>query len=172
MSDAEAAKAIAARIASYLAAVHPDEPNPDDLAWVVIHTLKQAGIYGHSSHSGRSDAYERGEQQVLVLPDQNDGIRVIVCAGEFDQQTLGAIHEAGAAAIPDPAIRRIVLDVSRITFADSSMLNEMFRLRRGSDLVLVGPLPASLERVLELTQAHTLFQVVQSIEEARTTDAR
>ncbi|MEU9028646.1 STAS domain-containing protein [Streptomyces sp. NPDC048383] len=169
MSDAEAAEAIAARINSYLAAVHPNKPNPDDLAWAIVHTLKQAGIHGHTSHN---DTHERGHQQVLPLPDQNDAVRVIVCTGEFDQRTLGPVHEAGTAALTDPAIRRIVLDVSRITFADSSMLNEMFRLRRGSDLILVGPLPNSLQRVLELTQALPLFPVTHSIEEARTIEAR
>ncbi|MFF3015384.1 STAS domain-containing protein [Streptomyces sp. NPDC057939] len=169
MSDAEIAKAIAALITSYLAAIHPNKPNPDDLAWTIVHTLKQAGIHGHTSHN---DARERGEQQVLALPDQNDAIRVIVCAGEFDQRTLGPVHEAGTAALTDPAIQRIVLDVSRITFADSSMLNEMFRLRRGSDLILVGPLPTSLHRVLELTQALPLFPVTHTIEEARTTKGR
>ncbi|MFD3680432.1 STAS domain-containing protein [Streptomyces sp. NPDC058613] len=168
MSDAKAAKAIAARIASYLAAVHPDEANPDDLAWAIVHTLKQAGLYGHTDRSGRSDTNEPGEQQVLALPDQNDGARVIVCAGQFDQQTLGPLSEAGAKATADPTIRRIILDISRITFADSSMLNEMFRLRRNNDLILVGPLPPSLERVLELTQARALFQVAESIETART----
>ncbi|MGW7313538.1 STAS domain-containing protein [Streptomyces sp. NPDC054865] len=169
MSDAETAKTIAARIASYLAAVHPNEPNPDDLAWAIVHTLKQAGIHGHSSHN---DTHEPGDQQVLSLPDRNDAIRVIVCAGEFDQRTLGPVHEAGTAALADPEIGRIILDVSRITFADSSMLNEMFRLRRGSDLILVGPLPNSLHRVLELTQALTLFHIAPSIEEARATATR
>lgn len=46
------------------------------------------------------------------------------------------------------------------------MLNEMFRLRRNSRLVLIGPLPTSLERVLELTQARALFHVADSIEAA------
>ncbi|MGW6824247.1 STAS domain-containing protein [Streptomyces sp. NPDC055005] len=169
MSDAEAAQAIAARIASYLAAIHPAEPNPDDLAWAIVHTLKQAGLYGHSTYS---NTHEQGEQQLLTLPDQNDAIRVIVCAGEFDQRTLGPLHEAGNAALTDPTIQRIVLDVSRITFADSSMLNEMFRLRRAGDLVLVGPLPPSLARVLELTQAFPLFHITHTIDEARTTTTR
>ncbi|MFD3328356.1 STAS domain-containing protein [Streptomyces sp. NPDC058701] len=168
MSDAKAAKAIAAQIASYLAAVHPDEPDPDDLAWAIIHTLKQAGLYGHTDYSGRSDTNEPGEQHVLALPDQDDGVRVIVCVGQFDQQTLGPFGEAGAKATADPTIRRIVLDVSRITFADSSMLNEMFRLRRNTDLILVGPLPPSLERVLELIQARALFPAAESIQTART----
>ncbi|MGW7460662.1 STAS domain-containing protein [Streptomyces sp. NPDC054797] len=166
MSDAETAKVVAIRIATYLAAVHPDAPNPDDLAWIIVHELNQAGLLATSGP--RPDAEEKAPaaQQVLALPDRNDGARVIVCAGEFDQRTLDAVEEAGTAAITDPDIRRIVLDVSRVTFADSSMLNEMFRLRRNSNLVLVGPLPNSLARVLELTQALALFHVADTIEEA------
>ncbi|MFJ7270419.1 STAS domain-containing protein [Streptomyces sp. NPDC099050] len=165
MSDAETAKVIATRIAAYLAAVHPDALNPDDLAWLIVRELNQVGLLGSSP---RPDAKEKtpGTQQVLALPDRGDGARVIVCVGEFDQRTLQVVQEAGTAAITDPDIRRIILDVSRVTFADSSMLNEMFRLRRSRHLVLVGPLPNSLARVLELTQARALFHVTDSIEAA------
>ncbi|WP_392895528.1 STAS domain-containing protein [Streptomyces sp. LN699] len=71
-------------------------------------------------------------------------------------------------AAADPTIRRIVLDVSRLTFADSSMLNEMLRLLRSGRLVLAGPLPPSLRRVFELTQAGPLFPAADSVEAART----
>ncbi|WP_392895587.1 STAS domain-containing protein [Streptomyces sp. LN699] len=107
------------------------------------------------------------EQEVLVLPDEGDGVRVIACVGEFDQDTLEAFREAGNPAAADPTIRRIVLDVSRLTFADSSMLNEMLRLLRSGRLVLAGPLPPSLERLFELTGAGLLFPAAESVEAAR-----
>ncbi|MFD3717044.1 STAS domain-containing protein [Streptomyces sp. NPDC058674] len=165
MTDAETARMISSRIAAYLTAVHPARPNPDDLAWVIVRALNQSG---DRTAALPSDGERPGEQQVLTLPDQDDGARVIVCVGEFDQQTLHPFRAAGLAATADPTIRRVVLDVSRITFADSSMLNEMFRLLRSSRLVLVGPLPHSLARVLELTQAGPLFPTTDSIEAART----
>ncbi|MFD9380838.1 STAS domain-containing protein [Streptomyces sp. NPDC059999] len=108
------------------------------------------------------------EQEVLVLPDEGDGVRVIACVGEFDQDTLEAFRRAANAAVADPALRRIVLDVSRLTFADSSMLNEMLRLLRSGRLVLAGPLPASLERVFELTGVGSLFPTAHSLGAART----
>ncbi|MFJ5811241.1 hypothetical protein [Streptomyces sp. NPDC093093] len=37
------------------------------------------------------------EQQVRVLPD-DDGVRVIVCAGEFDADTLGPLEAASTLA--------------------------------------------------------------------------
>ncbi|MFD5891275.1 hypothetical protein ACFWHQ_35655 [Streptomyces sp. NPDC060334] len=54
------------------------------------------------------------------------------------------VEEASTAAIDDRAVRRIVLDVTAIRFADSSMLNVMPLLLRTSRLVLAGPNPGQL----------------------------
>ncbi|MFF3013872.1 STAS domain-containing protein [Streptomyces sp. NPDC057939] len=167
MTDAQVEIVIATKISEYLAAIRPDEPDPEHLARMIIRALEQVGVTLGSVRNQFSDEAP-GEQQVLVLPDRHDGVRVIVCAGEFDQRTLGPLSTVGAGALAESAVSRIVLDVSRVTFADSSMLNEMFRLRRGSSLVLVGPLPATLDRVLELTQARELFRIADDIEAART----
>lgn len=105
------------------------------------------------------------EQQVEVRPDE-DGVRVIVCVGEFDQDTLLPLRTSGARAAADLDVRRIVLDVSRVAFADSSMLNEMLLLLRTGRLVLAGPLPDQLARLLDLTQARDLFPVADGIKAA------
>ncbi|MFD3679095.1 STAS domain-containing protein [Streptomyces sp. NPDC058613] len=107
---------------------------------------------------------------MLVLPEEDDGVRVITCSGAFDQATLEPLRQACAPTLADPAVRRIVLDVSRVTFADSSMLNTMLHLLhllRTSSLVLAGPLPRTLARVLELTQADRLFPTADGMREAR-----
>ncbi|MFD7027874.1 STAS domain-containing protein [Streptomyces sp. NPDC059917] len=107
------------------------------------------------------------EQHVTVLPDVDD-VRVITCIGEFDQDTLEPFRRAVAQATADPAPRMIVLDISQITFADSSMLNEMLRLRHtGRPLVLAGPLPQRLARLFELTAADQVFTITASLEHAR-----
>ncbi|MER7124438.1 STAS domain-containing protein [Streptomyces goshikiensis] len=107
------------------------------------------------------------EQQVTVLPDI-DGIRVITCTGEYDQETLEPLRQAAAQAASDPAVRTIVLDVSKVVFADSSMLNEMIQLRHSSrPLVLAGPLPPQLNRLFDLTSAHQVFTITDSLEAAR-----
>ncbi|WP_405704966.1 STAS domain-containing protein [Streptomyces xanthophaeus] len=105
------------------------------------------------------------EHHVEVRPDE-DGVRVIVCVGEFDQDTLEPLRTSGARAAADPAVRRIVLDVSQVAFADSSMLNEMLLLLRTGRLVLAGPLPPQLSRLLDLTQARDLFPIADSVEAA------
>ncbi|MFD3807803.1 STAS domain-containing protein [Streptomyces sp. NPDC058611] len=107
------------------------------------------------------------EQQVRVEPDVG-GVRVIVCAGEFDQDTLEPFRAVGTAAAADPEVRRIVLDLRRVSFADSSMLNQMLMLLRTGRLVLAGPVPHQLDRLLLLTQARDLFTIADGVEAART----
>lgn len=102
-----------------------------------------------------------------VWPDE-DGVRVIVCVGEFDQDTLQPLRESSAQAAADPGLRRIVLDVSQVAFADSSMLNQMLLLLRTGRLVLAGPIPPQLSRLLDLTEARSLFPVADSVDAART----
>ncbi|MFJ5811141.1 STAS domain-containing protein [Streptomyces sp. NPDC093093] len=106
------------------------------------------------------------EQQVRVLPDEN-GVRVLVCAGDFDAETLGGLKVASTAAIDDPGVRRIVLDVTGVTFADSSMLNVMILLLNTGRLVLAGTVPPQLGRLLDVTQAGQLFTTADTVETAR-----
>lgn len=118
-------------------------------------------------HGAAGEAGERlVEQQVRVLPDDS-GVRVIVCAGEFDAESLGGLKAAATAAIDDPGARRIVLDVTDVTFADSSMLNVMILLLRTGRLVLAGTMPPQLSRLLNLTGAGPLFPTADTVEAAR-----
>ncbi|MFI5761929.1 STAS domain-containing protein [Streptomyces sp. NPDC051563] len=105
------------------------------------------------------------EPSVTVSPDIG-GVRVITCAGEFDQDTLEPLRQAIAEALADP-VRTIVLDVSAITFADSSMLNELIRLRHaGRPLVLAGPLNPQMARLFELTSTYQIFTIVDGVDAA------
>ncbi|WP_406052096.1 STAS domain-containing protein [Streptomyces virginiae] len=107
------------------------------------------------------------EQLVLVHPEP-DGVRVITCSGEFDADTLEPFRQACAQAAADPHVHWIILDVTRIAFADSSMLNELIKvLRTGRRLVLAGPLPHQLDRLFDLTSAHQLFTITDKVEAAR-----
>lgn len=106
------------------------------------------------------------EQQVRVWPDEN-GVRVIVCVGDFDADTLGPLKAAATAAAEDLGVRRIVLDVTGVTFADSSMLNVMILVLNTGRLVLAGTVPAQLGRLLDITQARPLFPTADTVEAAR-----
>ncbi|MGW6821793.1 STAS domain-containing protein [Streptomyces sp. NPDC055005] len=106
------------------------------------------------------------EQQVRVWLDDN-GVRVIVCVGDFDADTLGPLKAAATAAAEDLGVRRIVLDATGVTFADSSMLNVMILLLNTGRLVLAGTVPPQLGRLLDVTQAGQLFTTADSGEAAR-----
>ncbi|MFD3682816.1 STAS domain-containing protein [Streptomyces sp. NPDC058613] len=107
------------------------------------------------------------EQQVRVLPDE-DGVRVIRCVGDFDQDTLDPLTHACTNAADDPGVRRIVLDVTEVAFADSSMLNLMVRMLRTGRLVVAGPVPPRLGRLLDLTQVRAVLPTADGIDAART----
>ncbi|WP_411107728.1 STAS domain-containing protein [Streptomyces sp. cmx-4-9] len=106
------------------------------------------------------------EQRVQVPPDEH-GVRVVICSGEFDADTLGPLETAVEAAVHDPTVQRIVLDVTAVEFADSTFLTLMLRLLHTGRLVLVGPASRRLNRVFDLTQAGDLFTVVDSVDAAR-----
>ncbi len=106
------------------------------------------------------------EQQVRVLPDEG-GVRVIVCVGDFDQDTLEPLGQACTDAEDDQGERRIVLDVTGVDFADSSLLNLMVRVLRTGRLVVAGPVPPRLGRLLDLTQVRGLLPTTDGIDAAR-----
>ncbi|WP_411104805.1 STAS domain-containing protein [Streptomyces sp. cmx-4-9] len=93
----------------------------------------------------------------VSVRSEGDGVCVVVCSGEFDLDTSGALAAAcdGEAA----AAELLVLDVSQVVFADSSFLNLLLRLRHTRPVVLAGPLPVQLRRLLEMTGAAALFEV-------------
>ncbi|MFD3781732.1 STAS domain-containing protein [Streptomyces sp. NPDC058612] len=107
------------------------------------------------------------EQQARVLPDE-DGVRVIRCVGDFDQDTLQPLDQVCRDAVDAPGVRRIVLDVTEVDFADSSMLNLMVRVLRTGRLVVAGPVPPRLGRPLDLTQVRAVLPTADGIEAART----
>ncbi|MER5807833.1 STAS domain-containing protein [Streptomyces sp. NPDC002033] len=106
------------------------------------------------------------ETTVRVLPDV-DGVRVIVCTGELDLDTVEPLQSATEQAIADRGLRRIVVDVSALTFADFSVLHQLVRLLRTGRLVLAGPLPPQLARLLEVTGTAPVFTVAGDVDTAR-----
>ncbi|MGW9374068.1 STAS domain-containing protein [Streptomyces xanthophaeus] len=94
--------------------------------------------------------------RVTVRPEP-DGVWMVVCSGEFDLDTTGKL--AAACDRDAAAVRLLVLDVTGVTFADSSFLNVLIRLHNSRSIVLAGPLPHQLERLLEMTGALALFTI-------------
>ncbi|MEW2417836.1 STAS domain-containing protein [Streptomyces sp. NPDC046866] len=97
------------------------------------------------------------ESPRVALRAEPDGVWVVVCSGEFDQDTTGKVAAACGGEAADA--RLLVLDVTGVTFADSSFLNVLIRLRNARPVVLAGPLPRQLERLLEMTGVLALFTI-------------
>ncbi|MFB7982908.1 STAS domain-containing protein [Streptomyces vinaceus] len=93
----------------------------------------------------------------MTVRTGSDSVYVVACSGEFDQDTVGLLQ--AACDREAASCELLVLDVKNVSFADSSFLNTLIRLRNTRPLALAGPLPDQLHRLLELTGALPLFEV-------------
>ncbi|MEU9005785.1 STAS domain-containing protein [Streptomyces sp. NPDC048551] len=106
---------------------------------------------------------DRAPSRVEVL--SREGARVVVMTGEFDIDHLGGLREALDPMAPD--VSRYVLDVSGVTFTDSTALSLMLQPALTRPVILAGELPRHLKRLLELTGANRVFTMAPSVEQAR-----
>jgi len=98
-----------------------------------------------------------------------DGILVLGLEGEFDLAAAPALREELDAACAGGG-RGVVLDMSEVTFVDSSALRELLRgdhalQARGARLVLAAVNP-SVARLLELTRTTGLLAAAPTLESA------
>ncbi|MFJ9550595.1 STAS domain-containing protein [Streptomyces erythrochromogenes] len=100
----------------------------------------------------------------MTVRAEADGVRVVVCSGEFDLDTTGLLVDA-CDIRPVPA-GLLVVDVRQVAFGDSSFLNALIRLRNTRPLALRGPLPKQLRRMMEMTGALALFDIRDTTEQA------
>lgn len=97
---------------------------------------------------------------VSVVRDER-GTRIIV-AGELDIATAPKLLDATQTAARDGVTGRIVVDLSPVTFIDSSGLGALLRCQRcarqaGRDFMLATPLPHRVARVLDISGVRTAF---------------
>ncbi|ROR00395.1 anti-sigma B factor antagonist [Streptomyces sp. 2132.2] len=103
-----------------------------------------------------------GSPRVTVRAEA-DGACVVACSGEFDQDTIGLLQ--ATCERETTRAKPLVLDVKNVTFADSSFLNTLIRLRNTRSLSLAGPLPDQLHRLLDMTGTLALFEMREDGEE-------
>jgi anti-sigma B factor antagonist len=103
-----------------------------------------------------------------------DGCAVVIAIGEIDIHTSAALREALTTAAETSD--RIILDLSDVTFLDSTGIGVMVhalnlsRKRSGGSLCLVGP-QAVVRRVLTVTRLNEVFPTYASVGEAAATSA-
>ncbi|MET9097176.1 STAS domain-containing protein [Streptomyces cyaneofuscatus] len=103
---------------------------------------------------------------------EEDGAFVVAASGEFDldeqEQLLAALGEAGRQNLP-----ATVVDLSGVTFADSSLLNALLHAWRrhhalGRRFVLAGPLHPTITQLLTVTGTLEHFDVAGTLADALT----
>ncbi|MEU6389758.1 STAS domain-containing protein [Streptomyces sp. NPDC046939] len=106
---------------------------------------------------------------LTLTTDESQSARVVVRAdGELDLHTATDLYaRLGGLLDRRPAV---FLDLSRVSFCDSSGYNALLRLHRraleaGSRFVLVSPHP-TVSRLLALTASEGIFDVYDSQDEA------
>ncbi|WP_406005022.1 STAS domain-containing protein [Streptomyces sp. NBC_00637] len=102
------------------------------------------------------------------VTDTRGQTTALAVAGELDLNTADVLYDAVAEVLGGH--RAAILDLSGVTFCDSSGLNTLLRLRRrtqetGGRLVLAAP-PAQMLRLLTITGARTIFTIHGSLAEA------
>ncbi|PPS91005.1 hypothetical protein BZZ08_00603 [Streptomyces sp. MH60] len=119
--------------------------------------------------TGCTDAADAGRTQGLdqaaVARYEWGGVCVVGASGSYDLYSIAPLSEALDAAVKEHS--KVVLDASRITFADSTLLNLLILTRRAVDLRVAAP-THQLRRLLDITGVDTLLKVRETVEEAAT----
>jgi anti-sigma B factor antagonist len=78
--------------------------------------------------------------------------------GELDAAVEDDFFAAVDAALTDHDIKRLVIDLGKVEFLDSSGLRALLRVvKLHGDRVVLGPTSTAVKRLLELTQAESAF---------------
>jgi anti-sigma B factor antagonist len=93
----------------------------------------------------------------IDIRDGGEGVVLAHVTGDLDLSNLHAVHTALLDAMPNDAYG-LVVDLSGVTFLDSSGVETLFRLQRSLDVrqqrfAVVIPPEATIRRALELSGA-------------------
>ncbi|SDE29052.1 stage II sporulation protein AA (anti-sigma F factor antagonist) [Streptomyces sp. LaPpAH-199] len=114
--------------------------------------------------SGMTD--ERQPHPTEIPP----GMTVLRFRGDLDFEDASSLAEAIQGALAENP-RVLAIDVSAITFADSSMLRTLVETQqhiedKSGTMVLVGPITPPMRRLLEITATDELFTLVENMSQA------
>lgn len=121
------------------------------------------------SDTGMSPGREPGDGRFDVRESRVGDVAVLTLSGELDHDTAEPLREA-LARHTGPEAERVVVDLSGLTFCDSTGLNVLLHARlaahdAGGGVELAGLRPP-VARMFEITGAHTVFRVHAGLDEA------
>ncbi|MFB8264978.1 STAS domain-containing protein [Streptomyces sp. NPDC055955] len=111
--------------------------------------------------------------------DQQERVAVITPIGDVDLHDLADVEEVFAQVLSDMSTDATLLDLSQVTFADSTFLNQLIQTHsdhtsRARPLVLTGPLQSAVRRLLEITGTDTVLPLAdtahEGLQQLRTVD--
>ncbi|MFD6225952.1 STAS domain-containing protein [Streptomyces sp. NPDC060232] len=108
------------------------------------------------------DTHNTGARSRVETRSAGD-VRIVVMAGEFDMDNVADLRTAMDPAVP--GVARFVLDVTGVTFVDSTALSILLQPALDRPVVLAGTVPSRLARLLELTGAEQAFATAPSVAE-------
>ncbi|HEX4521213.1 MAG TPA: STAS domain-containing protein [Gaiellaceae bacterium] len=96
-------------------------------------------------------------------------VLIVECVGEVDMSTAPRLCEAVEATAD--STRRVVVDLSEVTFLDSSALNALVHAQRTLEtreivLRIVSPAEQPVRRIFEITHLTESLNVVESLDSA------
>ncbi|MEU9395674.1 STAS domain-containing protein [Streptomyces sp. NPDC048324] len=100
-----------------------------------------------------------------VVQYERGGAWVVIAQGDYDLDSIGRLTQALDTAAAQH--KRVVLDASAVTFADSTFLNLLLNTHHRTDLRIAAPAP-QLRRILEITGADTLLDIRPTVDDAVT----
>ena len=100
----------------------------------------------------------------MLIHEKKRGTMTVRLTGDLDHSTASRIREELDELISDPGIRRLVFDLSGLTFMDSSGIGMMIgrykaMMRRGGSIA-VQPGNAQVDRLIELSG---LYQIIEKL---------
>jgi anti-sigma B factor antagonist len=105
------------------------------------------------------------EQRVVV--EERADVVLLVLRGEIDLSDGEELHAAATRALDAPAPVTVV-DISALEFADSTVLNFLLRAqrdhrRRGSRMLIAGPVTENVEHLLAVTGTRDHLPIVDDL---------
>ncbi|MFB6710324.1 STAS domain-containing protein [Streptomyces sp. NPDC056333] len=105
-----------------------------------------------------------------VRLDQQERVAVITPVGDVHLHNLADVVDVLAQVLSDTSTDATLLDLSEVTFADSTFLNQLIQALSdhtsiARPLVLTGPLQSAVRRLLEITGTDTFLPLADTAHE-------
>ncbi|MET9954381.1 STAS domain-containing protein [Streptomyces sp. NPDC006339] len=126
-------------------------------------TAAAALLTASGSETPTGQVAEDASPQSVVLQYEYRGAQVVEARGDYDMHSTKPLADALETATETHA--KVILDASRVTFADSSFLNLMIRAHQTGKLRVAAP-SKQVRRLCAITGVDDVLQIRDTISDA------